>query len=303
LQRTPRPPHLERFFAPAAITPQIGKVIRVMIGIEVIFWVTFAVTAPLFLNEDGDGPFPMDTPVGTTLTFAAFGIVLVLFHALAVWVHQRGVESMLGPLDACWRDFKASLKWVGGLAAVISIASLVGTDPDQIEIRPIPTWVFFGVLGGFFIIIQSMTEEVIYRGYLTQQLAVYRPQRWVWVWIPSLIFGVSHYFNGYGPADGLVNVIWATCLGLACVDLTERTGNIGAAIGLHAANNLYATLFIGIEGWPNSGLALFLVEYFDPLVFDYSLPTFFDPVNLFQLLYALFILWMMWMAARIAIRA
>ena len=303
MPRSPRPTHLERFFAPASISPQIGKVIRVMIGIELIFWGTFFVTSPLFYGTTGDAPFPPDTPLGTTLTFASFGIILVLFHALAVWVHQRGIESMLGPLGACWRDFKASLTWVGGLAVAISLASLIGTDPDQLEFRPIPTWIFFVFVGGFFVIVQSATEEIIYRGYLTQQLAQYRPQRWFWVWIPSLIFGISHYFNGYGPADGLVNVVWATCLGLACVNLIERSGNIGAAIGLHAANNLYATLFIGIEGWPNSGLSLMLVEYFDPLDFDYSLSNFFDPINIFQLLYALFILWLMWMAARIAIRA
>jgi len=303
LHRPQLPLHLEQFFAPAWIAPQIGKVIRVLIGVEIIFWVTFSFASPLFYSNDGDGPFPISSPIGTILTFALFGVVLVLFHALVLGIHRRGVESMLGPFENCWRDFKSSLVWVGGVAILLSILEPVAGIDSAITLRPIPSWAFFAIIGSIFIILQSATEEIIYRGYLTQQMAAYRSQRWFWMWIPSLIFGISHYFNGYGPADGVINVIWATLLGLACADLTARTGNIGAAIGLHAANNLYATLFVGVENRPSSGLALYLYDYIDPYSLDYSLSALLDPVNIIDLLLALFVLLVMWLAARVAIRA
>lgn len=297
----PRP--LEHFFAPAWRSPEIGKVIRVLIGIEIIFWVTFSLASPLFYGPDGDGPFPIASPLGTTLSFALFGIVLVLFHALVFSIHGRGVETMLGPFKTCWQDFRSTLIWVGGLAVLLSVLEPVGGPDDPVIVRSVPSWAFFAIFGGVFIVLQSATEEIIYRGYLMQQMAVYRPQRWFWMWIPSLIFGLSHYFNGYGPADGIATVIWATLLGLACADLTARTGNIGAAIGLHSANNLYATLYVGTEDWPSSGLALYLYEYVDPLSFDYSLPVLLDPVNIIELFFALLVLLVMWLAARVAIRA
>ncbi len=304
MPRRQLPNHLDDFLAPAWLSPQIGKVIQVLVGIEIIFWVTFSFASPLFYASGGDGPFPLDTPIGTTLGFAIFGVVLVLFHALAFIVHRRGVETMLGPFGRSWADCRSALLWVGSVALVLSLADLLGSPEDYVQARPVMTWAFFAVVGGIFIVLQSATEEIIYRGYLTQQMAAYRPnKRWVWLWVPSLIFGISHYFNGYGPADGLVNAVWATMLGVACADLTLRTGNIGAAIGLHAANNLYATLFVGIEDWPSSGLALYLFEYVDPYSFDYSLPTFFEPANIFDLVLALIVLWIMWLAARVAIRA
>ena len=60
--------------------------------------------------------------------------------------------------------------------------------------------------------------------------------------LPSVMFGALHFWNGNGAAEGVLWAIWATALGIACADLTARTGNLGAAIGLHMANNVFALL-------------------------------------------------------------
>ena len=91
-------------------------------------------------------------------------------------------------------------------------------------------------------------------------------------------------------------MIWATALGLACADLTARTGNIGAAIGLHIANNLFAFVVSGVQGWPSSGLALLLFPYEDPFAYDYSLEALFEIITMCLSVHV------MWLAARIAIK-
>ena len=95
--------------------------------------------------------------------------------------------------------------------------------------------------------------------------------------LPSLLFGAAHYLNGFGPADAVLYALWATLLGLACADLTARTGNIGAAIGLHLSNNLFAFLIVGEKGTPSSGLVLFLYPATDHSQFDYGLHTLAKP--------------------------
>lgn len=297
------PQYLQQFFAPALISPEIGKVIRVLIGTEIILWAVYGFATPLFYSETGDGMFPLDTPLGTIIGFALFGVILLLFHALTVSVHKRGVESMTGPFAAAWRDFKSSMLWVGAIALAVCLAPPFLDQSELAFQRALGPWLFWAALGVVFISIQAGTEEIIYRGYLMQQLAVYRPERWFWMWVPSIIFGVSHYFNGFGPAEGVFLAIWATFLGYACADLTARTGNIGAAIGLHTANNLYASLYVGVDDWPNSGLALNVYTYVDPASFDYRLSVLLEPQTIFELVSALGVLCVMWLAARIAIRA
>lgn len=291
-----------RFVAPAWQSPQIGRVIIVLIGIEVIFRLVSALTDPLYFSATGDGPFPIHGTIGTIIAFGSFGIILVLFHFLSVIVHRRGVETMFGPLDETWEDFKRSL-WVVGLAAVaIHIAPPFIDRSDLAFSRDLPVWLIWLVPGIIAITIQATTEEVIYRGYLQQQVAVYMPNKIAWMGIPSVLFGISHYWNGYGPSEGVFFVIWATFLGLACADLTNRSGNIGAAIGLHTANNLYATLFVAVEGWSGSGLALYLFPYVDPWEFDYALSTLLTLPAIFEMVTALTVMLIMWLAARIAIR-
>jgi membrane protease YdiL (CAAX protease family) len=117
-------------------------------------------------------------------------------------------------------------------------------------------WLPFALLG---LLIQTGTEELIFRGYLQQQLAARFRQRWVWMLVPSLLFGLIHYSPAQYGALSWVVVIWSLLFGLAAADLTARTGNLGAAIGLHFANNFAAVLLIGISG--NIGeLALYNVD-------------------------------------------
>lgn len=291
-----------RFVAPAWQSPQISRVIVVLLGIEAIFWIVSGLFDPLFHSSTGDGPFPADTAAGTFISFGSFTLILLLFHLLSCAVHGRGIESMIGPFAPAWADFKKSLLFVGLVGVVITFAPPFIEIDALVFVRQFPDWAFWIIPAIVVIAIQSGTEEIIYRGYLQQQMAVYLPYKFAWMGIPSVIFGVAHYWNGYGPSEGVFFVIWATCLGFACADLTIRTGNIGAAIGLHTANNLYASLFVGINGWPGSGFALFMYPYVDPRAFDYGVHMLLDPWTIFEMVTALMVLVAMWLAARIAIR-
>ena len=80
-------------------------------------------------------------------------------------------------------------------------------------------------------------------------------------------------------------------------------GNIGAAVGLHLSNNLFAFVVVGEVGGPSSGLALFLYPPTDYSQFDYGLHTLMEPWVIPEILILSLMVGVMWLAARIAIRA
>ncbi len=239
---------------------------------------------------------------GTLAQFSTFAVAGYLFLRLLRRVHGRGFWSLIGPADRAGADLKRTAMAVGLLLLAIELLPPWVVLSDLAEVRGLLRWVALMPLAFAAILLQVGTEELYFRGYLQQQLACLSPSPVVWMGIPSLFFGLSHYFNGIGPADSILYVVWATLLGLACADLTARTGTLGAAIGLHLANNAFALLLVGIQGRPSSGLALFLYPDFDSTEYDYSLQALLAPGGILQLLTSIAMVLVMWLAARIAIR-
>ena len=98
-------------------------------------------------------------------------------------------------------------------------------------------------------------EELLFRGYLTQALAARFRSPLAWALVPSLAFGALHWDGAAYGADAWLAVAAATAVGLALADVTARTGNLSAAIGLHFANNVAALLVVAMPG-PTAALAL-----------------------------------------------
>lgn len=235
--------------------------------------------------------------------FASFGISGIAIVLLIRHQYNRGFWSLIGPSPAA----AVADLWVCAKAVAVILLIQVVLPPwinlaEVAEVKPLPIWLLGLPFAAIAIVIQAGTEELLFRGFLQQQLGALSRNKWVWMGLPSVVFGVSHYFNGWGPSDGLFYAIWATGLGLACADLTARTGSIGAALGLHLSNNLFALTYVGIKDWPATGLMLFLYPYEDPMAYDYSLANFFTWPTLFELLVSLTMILVMWLAARIAVR-
>lgn len=290
------------FIKPAWVLSDPWRIAVVLIGFEAAFIATSDLIVsflPAFvydamLNRS-------DTAFGTTLEFLSFGITLALFLLVVRLTNKRGLSSLLGPGDLKGNYVRAGL-WVAAVLFVIEVAPPFIEWRDIVETRPFGPWFLWLGPALVAITIQSATEEILYRGYLQQQLAVLSQKRWVWMGVPSVLFGSAHYFNGWGPSEGVLWAIWAMLLGLACADLTARSGNLGAAIGLHTANNMFAATLVGIEDWPSSGLARHLYAYVDPAQYDYSLSTLLAPWAVIQLLISVLSITVMWLAARVALR-
>jgi uncharacterized protein len=200
------------------------------------------------------------SPAGVVaLLYIYLPVILGLALTLRLLM-RRGLATLIGPMGPAIRSFL----WVGLPLAALWLMLLPLTTLTE-GVRPHLTvwqqapWLPLALVG---LVLQTGAEELFFRGYLQQQLAARFRSPWVWMVLPSALFGLSHYSaTQYGGVAVLV-VIWSAVFGLVAADLTARTGNLGAAVGLHFANNLSAILLVGLDG-TLGGLALYTLP-FDP---------------------------------------
>jgi hypothetical protein len=107
------------------------------------------------------------------------------------------------------------------------------------------------------VLIQTGAEEVLFRGYMQQQLAARFSSPLMWMILPSAIFAALHYQPEIMGDNTWLMMAAVFVFAVLAADLTAVTGNIGAAWGMHFVNNALAILVVATDG-PLSGLALFM---------------------------------------------
>jgi len=192
------------------------------------------------------------TPGAMLMLLFSFLALAIGFAGVTRLVHRRRAGTLFGDRTRLLADFTRVALALGALD--LALLPLALTDGAVTRHLDIPTFLTFLPFGLVALLVQTGAEELAFRGYLQQQLAVRFKSRWVWMLIPALLFASAHYSRSLGPSAGLI-VIWATFFALSAADLTARTGSLGAAIGLHFANNFGVFFLIGVNGDMN-GLAL-----------------------------------------------
>jgi hypothetical protein len=257
----------DRFVAPARARPQLWRlalgvvlvVLCVLLGTGVVFGLGWFLAGR---GEDGaiwaDSMVSAETPLGTLLLLFSFLGMAVGAMLAARWLHRRPAGTLFGPAVRTLRDFVRAAAVVGGLMT-LSVA-LWSASYDAVPNLPLATWAALLPLTLLGLLIQTGAEELVFRGYLMQQLAARFRSPVIWALVPSLVFGAVHYNPALPPEGALVLIGAAAMFGLAAADLTARTGSIGAAWGFHFMNNLFAVAILSTEG-TITGLSLLATPY------------------------------------------
>ncbi len=182
------------------------------------------------------------------LSFA--GLILGTVAAVRFLQHRSPV-SLIGPRGFLPRQFGLGVAVVLGLGAISALPVLALAPP--VRHAGLAAWAAWLPLALPAVLVQTAAEELAFRGYLLQGLAARFRSRLVWWVAPALLFGLLHW----SPRDGWLAVLAAAALGLILADVTVRTGNLSAAIGLHFANNAVALLVVAMPS-PLTGLSLFV---------------------------------------------
>lgn len=278
-------PPFAQYVQPARARPQIWRLILGLVLIVVIYtmWLVLMGGA-LWLINGSDGferrlaaAATGSTPGDLILLLGSFAGMALGAFAAARWLHRRSVASLFGRAPVVLRDFCLG----AGVLGVVALGGLL-LMPDlgtRVAAVPWQVWLAFLPLAVLGLLIQTGAEELVFRGYLQQQLAARFASPVIWMIGPSILFGLVHYAPvQLGPTTWYV-VLVTGLVGLVAADLTARSGSIGMAWGLHFANNFVAIMIV-TTGGVLDGLALYRLP-FDPDDLDIMGPMLFaDMVGL-----------------------
>lgn len=198
--------------------------------------------------SNGATPLAVLFMLGTIVaSLPVLALAMRILHRLPLrWLLTHGPQG--------WRWFFAAIALV--LAAQLAIIALSGGHGARQNIA-LPLWLIWLVPALAVILLQSATEELIFRGYLQAMLRARFAALWPALLVPSLVFGLGHYTPQiYGQNAWLVVAVSALW-GLVLAHLTWQCGSVLPAIGIHFANNCIAILVLS-STQQMSGLALFV---------------------------------------------
>ena len=196
----------------------------------------------------------LSTPFSVLLMLSTF-VTWFLAILLVVGIfHRRGFSSLIGRGP----HFRYLLTTTLIVAALVVLALFTSFLTDKPKLNmPIEVWVGYMAIGVPLLLVQVLSEELLFRGYLMQELAARAKSRLIWWVLPSVIFGILHYQPAKFGENAWLVVAVTTMMGLILADITARCGSLVPAIIIHFANNFLAMMLFALDG-TITGLALYL---------------------------------------------
>ena len=193
------------------------------------------------------------------------GLILGLALGLRS-LHQRSPRTLVRPQG---RFHWGWLALSGGLWLVLSalgdgVMSLIFPGSYRAAFAPERFWPY-AVVAVLLLPVQVAAEELWFRGYLTQGVGLAGGEILGWIG-PAVLFGLLHGFNPEVTAYGaLFTLPVYIAMGLLLGWVTLRSAGLEMALGLHLANNLYATLLVSAPVSALPGPSLFSMDQYHPV--------------------------------------
>ncbi|MDB2418737.1 CPBP family intramembrane metalloprotease, partial [Flavobacteriaceae bacterium] len=130
-----------------------------------------------------------------------------------------------------------------------------------------------------FMPLQTSLEELLFRGYYMQGLALWIKNKWAPLIIMSVVFGLLHGLNPEIEKLGYIALVFYIGTGLFFGVVSLMDEGIELAMGMHAVNNILAALFVTTDWTVFQTEALFIdisepslgAEMFLPVVVLYPI--------------------------------
>lgn len=212
-----------------------------------------------------------------------FAFLLAFLFLFVKFMHQRSITSLTTsrPKIDWKRVFYAFGLWFSISTAFLVIGYYMAPEDMQWNFKPVP-FALLVIISLIFIPLQTSLEEYLFRGYLMQGLGILVKNRWFPLLVTSLAFGLLHSFNPEVEKLGWGVMVFYIGTGLLFGIATLMDEGIELALGLHAANNIVAAIFV-TTNWT--------VFQTDALYIDTSEPSLGWETNLLVFLIYPLLLW------------
>ena len=176
------------------------------------------------------------------LPFAlAFGAILLISKLL----HKISLRELITSRPKVdWKRVRFGFGTVAlSFIAMLAVGYFIDPESVQWNFKP-KSFVLLVLISIVMVPLQTSAEELFFRGYLMQGLGRIFPMRLMPFVITSTLFGLLHFSNP--EVDKLGNIILITYLatGFFLGAITLMDEGLELALGFHAGNNLFLSLFL-----------------------------------------------------------
>jgi membrane protease YdiL (CAAX protease family) len=231
---------------------------RLIAGVAtiVVFWVlsTLAVIAVGMIvharlgGEDGgaaDMTGFLATPAGVLTALGSFAGIWIGAWLAMRFLHGERLSALFGnSRRIAWSGFAKGFCAVL-LTSLLSEILLYAMEP-QISRGSIglASWLVALVPVALLTLLQTSSEELLFRAYLPRGLARRFASPVVWAVLPLLVFTSLHWSGSAAPLMNAAGLLTIGVFAALLMILVYATGNLGASMGAHLANNLFGFLLI-----------------------------------------------------------
>ncbi len=190
--------------------------------------------------------YGINTNLGLALMLLSFAGIFLIFALLIKPFHKRTLVETINGRNRIrkGRIGMGILVW-GIILSINLIITLLTAKEGEIEMQfNLAAFIPLLLIVLILLPVQTSIEEILFRGYLTQGIAVRTKSRWIALIIVSLLFGLMHIANPEVKEFGfwLVMPQYVT-MGLLLGLVSILDDGIEIAMGIHFINNAFTALF------------------------------------------------------------
>ena len=234
-----------------------GSLVTGLIGV----FITFAGLAFFLVANSGASESSALLMSVIGLSPLAYLLMLLTFPAALgglYWGWKAVMERSLTNLHTVFARFSWGrtiqsfvIGWavLGGFTLVLTLLGVASPRFVFDSSRFLP----FALISLLFLPIQSATEEIVVRGFMNKGLIRFLGNKWVAFTLTSGLFMALHLANPEAQAGAEAGILPIVMSGYfffgfaACLMVLIDDG-LESAIGVHAANNTFAAIFVNYEG-------------------------------------------------------
>jgi uncharacterized protein len=227
------------------VSNTIGAV-PLLIGIFIKSQSSPGVLSQIAANPDNYSVLNLDQNLLLIIMIFPFIAGLAAFILLVKPLNGRTLKEIInGTGKIRWnRFFVSAFVWL--ILSVIYFFLNLKSDPSNFAINnKTISLAVLTVISVLLIPFQAAFEEVLFRGYLMQGFTALLRNRWFPLVMTSLFFGLIHSLNPEVKELGFLTMIPQYILfGLIFGIITIMDDGIEAAMGAHAANNIFVCIIV-----------------------------------------------------------
>lgn len=237
------------------VATPLALLIAIALGVALELALTFSRLGPRGLIVQANDPsHPAPYFVGV---FVTFGLVLVGFAAALRIVHGKRFVDLLGTWR--WRAFLIGVAvWL--VAQVAATGADLALAPGALRISASGGSLTLALFAVPALFVQTFSEEYIFRGYVTQGVALALRRPWLTSLVSGAIFGAAHFANGAPQALGALG------FGVVMAYAAIRSGGLAFGFGVHLTNNLFGGVVVVSDADVFKGAPALVTEHAPGLV-------------------------------------